>query len=395
LDIDLGSLEMEFDKSNLKLLLKDQNGQIFSHGDETNSFSLDSLMWNGNRVEMEVKLFRMARNMRFCIQIQTKDGANILTGHSIEFSTHNSGNSATKANTKMQVETVITDVPPIMLTPLTTSPVDKKRKILEDFLELPATLEDCHYQHNLEDVITVNGSLEVYGKVKARLFTQFSDIRLKTNITDIVDALEIVTKLQGKTYEWKKTENQQDSEGPRKVIGLIAQEVYTVLPEVVHEDKETGLLSVSYTELIPIIIEAFKQFLTEYEEDRTAMQMQLDDLKKKLDILSGKVDKADQDYMPNLQKAIADLKSATRNFVDSYHQYAVSLIQSEMTLVKKTAQGIANSVSGKVQYVKEVAGEASSKLQNYIPTVSEKYQSMKNSVWKLPTLIVTKSTDSG
>jgi len=125
------------------------------------------------------------------------------------------------------------------------------------------------------------------------------------------------------------------------------------------------------------------------------MQMQLDDLKKKLDILSGKVDKADQDYMPNLQKAIADLKSATRNFVDSYHQYAVGLIQGEVTLVKKTAQGIASSVSGKVQYVKDVASEASSKLQNYMPTVSEKYQSMKNSVWKLPALIVTKSTDSG
>jgi len=294
----------------------------------------------------------------------------------------------------LQVETVNTDVPPIMLTPLTTSPVDKKRKILEDFLELPASLED-QYQHNNDDVITVNGSLEVYGRVKARIFTQFSDIRLKTNITDIVDALEIVTKLQGKTYEWKKTENQQDSEGPRKVIGLIAQEVYTVLPEVVHEDKETGLLSVSYTELIPIIIEAFKQFLTEYEEDKTAMQMQLDDLKKKLDILSGKVDKADQDYMPNLQKAIADLKSATRNFVDSYHQYAAGLIQSEVSLVKKTAQGIASSFSGKVQYVKDVASEASSKLQNYMPTVSGKYQSMKNSVWKLPALIVTKSTDSG
>ena len=51
-------------------------------------------MWNGNRVEMEVKLFRMSRNIRFCVQIQTKDGTELLSGHSVEFSTHNSGNSS-------------------------------------------------------------------------------------------------------------------------------------------------------------------------------------------------------------------------------------------------------------------------------------------------------------
>lgn len=44
----------------------------------------------------------------------------------------------------------------------------------------------------------IPGSLEVDGIVKARGFLQFSDLRLKTNISDIVDALEIVTNLQVK-----------------------------------------------------------------------------------------------------------------------------------------------------------------------------------------------------
>jgi hypothetical protein len=61
--------------------------------------------------------------------------------------------------------------------------------------------------------------------------------------------------------------------------------------KVVHEDKETGLLSISYTELIPVLIEAFKQFLRDYEEDKSAMRMQLDDMKDKLEMLSGKLDK--------------------------------------------------------------------------------------------------------
>ncbi len=41
LDIDLGGLQMEFDKSNLKLILKDQQGLVFTHGDDTGSFTMD------------------------------------------------------------------------------------------------------------------------------------------------------------------------------------------------------------------------------------------------------------------------------------------------------------------------------------------------------------------
>ena len=38
------------------------------------------------------------------------------------------------------------------------------------------------------------------------------------------------------------------------------------VPEVVHQDPETGLLSVSYTELVPILIEALKQHLAGYSK---------------------------------------------------------------------------------------------------------------------------------
>lgn len=82
-----------------------------------------------------------------------------------------------------------------------------------------------------EETNYVSGPLEVNGHVRARAFMQFSDIRLKTNIADLVDALEIVSKLQGKTYEWKDGVF-ADEAGGRKVIGLIAQEVQKILPEV-------------------------------------------------------------------------------------------------------------------------------------------------------------------
>lgn len=46
-----------------------------------------------------------------------------------------------------------------------------------------------------------------------RGFLQFSDLRLKTDIQDIVDAVDIVSKLSGKTYEWKPSADFADDVG--------------------------------------------------------------------------------------------------------------------------------------------------------------------------------------
>jgi len=50
----------------------------------------------------------------------------------------------------------------------------------------------------------VPGNLQVEGVVRARSFVQYSDLRLKTNVLDLVDALTIVSNLQGKSYCWRK-----------------------------------------------------------------------------------------------------------------------------------------------------------------------------------------------
>ncbi len=53
-----------------------------------------------------------------------------------------------------------------------------------------------------------------------------------------------------------------------------------------HEDPETGLLSVSYAEILPVLIEAFKEFLNQYKGDKIETQVQLQELREKLDNLS-------------------------------------------------------------------------------------------------------------
>jgi hypothetical protein len=51
--------------------------------------------------------------------------------------------------------------------------------------------------------IVMPSSLDVHGIVRARGFYQFSDLRLKTNVDEIVDALQMVTRLNGVRYQWR------------------------------------------------------------------------------------------------------------------------------------------------------------------------------------------------
>jgi hypothetical protein len=98
--------------------------------------------------------------------------------------------------------------------------------------------------------------------------TAFSDERLKTNIKTIENALEKTLKMRGVSY------NRTDSDDKSDKVGVIAQEVFNVLPEVVKEGAD-GMLSVSYGNIVGVLIEAIKE-----------QQAQIDELKAKLDGLT-------------------------------------------------------------------------------------------------------------
>ena len=92
-----------------------------------------------------------------------------------------------------------------------------------------------------------SGNMTAEGNV-----TAYSDIRLKTDLTKIADALDKISKLNGYTY------TRTDS-GARQT-GLIAQELQQVLPEAVMDDGQT--LSIAYGNLAGLLVEAIKE-LTE------------------------------------------------------------------------------------------------------------------------------------
>ncbi len=116
-----------------------------------------------------------------------------------------------------------------------------------------------------------NGSITATGNITA---FNTSDSRLKENIHPIENALNKVKQIRGVTYDWTddyiQSQGGEDGYFIRKHdVGVIAQDIQKVLPEVVAE-KSDGHLGVKYDKIVALLIEAIK------------------DLSNKIDILEGK-----------------------------------------------------------------------------------------------------------
>ena len=87
-----------------------------------------------------------------------------------------------------------------------------------------------------------------------------SDARLKSNIISLGSTLAKLMQIDGKTYTMKSNEKENK-------IGLLAQEIIEVFPELVKEgDDKNGTMSVNYQGLIPVLINAIKEQQTQIDE---------------------------------------------------------------------------------------------------------------------------------
>lgn len=110
--------------------------------------------------------------------------------------------------------------------------------------------------------------LTVNGNVLANAYNTPSDIRLKENITPIPNALEKIKQLNGVYFNWNEShEGRMSVDTDSRQVGVIAQDVEKVLPEIVTGKEH---LSVDYTKLVPVLIQAMK------EQQREIVQQQRD-----------------------------------------------------------------------------------------------------------------------
>ena len=89
--------------------------------------------------------------------------------------------------------------------------------------------------------------------------TAYSDSRVKENVNTLQNALEKVTALRGVSY------TRIDSDDKKTKIGVIAQEILEVVPEVVGQDSD-GMYNVAYGNLAGLFIEAIKEQQTQIDE---------------------------------------------------------------------------------------------------------------------------------
>jgi len=97
-----------------------------------------------------------------------------------------------------------------------------------------------------------------------------SDERLKDNIQPITEPLWKLNQIGGYTFDWN--DKQDTYEGHD--VGVVAQEIHKVLPEVVAE-RSNGYLGVKYEKIVPLLIESIKE-----------LKKEVDDIKQKCDCLN-------------------------------------------------------------------------------------------------------------
>ena len=140
-------------------------------------------------------------------------------------------------------------------------------------------------------IVSKNGNMTVNGSITYTGSCSSSDMRLKKDVESLDGALDKVLKLRGVTFYWKNKAEMAAAKGKdvknmsygfsdEKQIGVIAQEVEEVLPELVVTDNE-GFKAVKYENLTPVLIEAVKELKAEKDE----LQKEVEELKRMVEEL--------------------------------------------------------------------------------------------------------------
>jgi hypothetical protein len=108
-----------------------------------------------------------------------------------------------------------------------------------------------------------------------------SDIRYKKDVRPLQSALTAVERLRPVRFNWKRAEYPEEKFSDKGQIGLIAQQVKDIVPEVISQGSD-GYYRVGYGRLTPVLVQAIKE-----------QRKEIEDLKARLAVLeaSGKTHK--------------------------------------------------------------------------------------------------------
>ncbi|MCX6111496.1 MAG: tail fiber domain-containing protein [Proteobacteria bacterium] len=189
---------------------------------------------------------------------------------------------------------------------------------------LPTGLLDVAYSSGTVHALTVSNSgsvgigttspsylLHVNGSVAGvGAYNALSDIRYKKDVQSLAHSLAKILAIRGVTYKWID----EDKYGSQTQIGVIAQEIEKIVPEVVTTGSD-GVKRVKYTDLIPLVIEAMQEqnmALKRLTADTTQLKTENERLKAESATLKARADKADaraDKADARVDKAEADIRA--------------------------------------------------------------------------------------
>ena len=124
--------------------------------------------------------------------------------------------------------------------------------------------------------------LDVAGTIRGNNVSP-SDLRLKQNIQTLENSLAKISQLRGVSFNW-----QDPAKDPDPQIGVIAQEVEQVLPELVSTD-EAGYKSVAYGKFVSVLLEAVKELQKEKDAEIQALKAKNSELTTRIEALEAKL----------------------------------------------------------------------------------------------------------
>jgi len=124
---------------------------------------------------------------------------------------------------------------------------------------------------NPQRPLDVAGNIRASGNMECVALNQVSDLRLKTDIQPICDALSKIELLQGVSFRWNQNAKSVGATPGDQQIGVIAQDVEQVFPELVSTTNN-GYKSVDYTKLTAVLLEAIKELKAQNEKQQAEIE---------------------------------------------------------------------------------------------------------------------------
>jgi hypothetical protein len=210
-----------------------------------------------------------------------------------------------------------------------------------------------------------------------------SDQRYKNNIKKLESVSEKLARLNGYTYQYRTEEFKEKNFPDGEQIGLIAQELKAVFPQLVLEDSK-GFLSVNYQGMVPVLLEAIKEQQSRMNEQ----ERQIGELKTMMQNIAGAAKESDRISSVSLKEipAVVLEQNVPNPFAEqtTINYILTSGIQKAQILFYNSEGRLVNSVdlkpvSGKGQ-LNVFASDLSNGVYTYTLVVDGKVMASKKMI---------------